>query len=290
MMRALDPEVSDAVFAEIEGLLPDPPTHPLGCHRPRVSNRVCFKGLLLRIVTGAAWETIEYLLDSQVSDTTLRARRDEWIDAGVFDRLAVNARAAYDKIIGLDTTHVVIDGSNHPAPCGGPGTGIGPGQKGRLGWKWCAAVDAAGIPLAVTTDGANRNDYKMLRPTLDALAADPAPLKIGTLHLDRGFGYASARPSHRLRHRCSRRHSPEPPRPGPSPPGRVRTPLGRRTHQLLVHQLRPAPPQHRPPHRTPPRRHRPRHHPPRHRQAHRPPQPPHPTYPLSLLAPSDRGR
>ena len=191
MMRALDPEVSDAVFAEIEGLLPDPPTHPLGCHRPRVSNRVCFKGLLLRIVTGAAWETIEYLLDSQVSDTTLRARRDEWIDAGVFDRLAVNARAAYDKIIGLDTTHVVIDGSNHPAPCGGPGTGIGPGQKGRLGWKWCAAVDAAGIPLAVTTDGANRNDYKMLRPTLDALAADPAPLKIGTLHLDRGFGYAS---------------------------------------------------------------------------------------------------
>ena len=191
MMRALDPEVSDAVFVTLEALLPSPPTHRIGGGRPRVPDRLVFRGLLQRIVTGAAWETIEFLLDRQVSDTTLRARRDEWIDAGVFDRLAVNARAAYDKIIGLDTTHVVIDGSNHLAPCGGPGTGVGPGQKGRLGWKWCTGVDAAGIPLAWTIDGANRNDYKMLGPTLDAIAADPNHLKIGTLHLDRGFGYAS---------------------------------------------------------------------------------------------------
>jgi transposase len=191
MMRALDPEVSDAVFAAIEGLLPPRPVHPLGCHRPRVPDRVCFRGLLLRIVTGAAWETIEFMLDRQVSDTTLRARRDEWIAAGVFDRLTAEARRSYDKIIGLDTTHIVIDGSHHPAPCGGSGTGIGPGQRGRLGWKWCTGVDAQGIPLAWTLDGANRNDYRMLQPTLDAITTDPNHLRIDTLHLDRGFGYPS---------------------------------------------------------------------------------------------------
>jgi hypothetical protein len=191
MMRALDSEVHDAVFEAIRGLLPEPPEHPLGCHRPRIADRVCFRGLLIRIVTGAAWETIEFLLDNQVSDTTLRTRRNEWITAGVFDRLVDEAHRAYDRIIGLDPTHVTIDGSDHPAPCGGEGTGIGPKQHGRYGWKWCTGVDTHGIPLAWTTDGANRQDYRLLQATLDRITANPAAPRIGTLHLDRGFGYPS---------------------------------------------------------------------------------------------------
>lgn len=191
MMRALEPEVHDAVFEAIQALLPAPPTHPLGCHRPRISDRICFRGLLIRIVTGAAWETVEFLMDHAVSDTTLRTRRDEWINAGVFDRLVDEARAAYDRIIGLDTEHVAIDGSDHLAPCGGEHTGAGPKQHGRHGWKWCTGVDTAGIPIGWTTDGANRQDYRMLQATLDEIIANPATSHIGTLHLDRGFGYPS---------------------------------------------------------------------------------------------------
>lgn len=191
MMRALDPEVHDAVFEAIQGMLPEPPSHPLGCHRPRVSDRVCFRGLLLRIVTGSAWETIEFMMDHAVSDTTLRTRRDEWIAAGVFDDLVAEAQLAYDRIIGFDTDHVSIDGSDHPAPCGGPGTGVGPKQHGRYGWKWCTGVDAHGIPLGWVIDGANRQDYKLLQPTLDQITANATTAHIGTLHLDRGFGYPS---------------------------------------------------------------------------------------------------
>ena len=33
IIRALETEVVDAVFAAIEPLLPEPPAHPLGCHR-----------------------------------------------------------------------------------------------------------------------------------------------------------------------------------------------------------------------------------------------------------------
>ena len=41
IMRALDPEVVDAVYAAIEPLLPVPDDdHPLGCHNPRISDRV----------------------------------------------------------------------------------------------------------------------------------------------------------------------------------------------------------------------------------------------------------
>lgn len=134
---------------------------------------------------------MEFLLGRQVSDTTLRARRDEWIAAGVFDQIVTIALDAYHHHIGLDTDHVIIDGSAHPAPCGGPGTGIGPAQRGRLGWKWCTGVDAAGIPIGWSIDSANRQDYKLLQPTLDAIYANPHIGHIGTLHLDRGFGYPS---------------------------------------------------------------------------------------------------
>jgi len=42
-MRALDPEVVDAVWATIEPLIPPvPDDHPLGCHRRRIPDRLCF--------------------------------------------------------------------------------------------------------------------------------------------------------------------------------------------------------------------------------------------------------
>lgn len=87
-MRALDPEVVDVLWSAVEPLLPPrEQTHPLGCHRPRVPDRLCFHGLLIRLVTGSSWVDVEAILDHQVSDTALRARRDEWIAAGIFEQL-----------------------------------------------------------------------------------------------------------------------------------------------------------------------------------------------------------
>ena len=94
-MRALGTEVVDAVFTAIELLLPGPPAHPLGCHRPRVPDRLCFWGILIRLTTGSSWVDIEAILEHRVSDTTLRARRDEWITTGVFDQLCADAIAAF---------------------------------------------------------------------------------------------------------------------------------------------------------------------------------------------------
>ena len=73
IMRALEPEVVDVLFATVEPLLPPPDeTHPLGCHRPRVPDRLCFWGILVRLVTGSSWTDIEAILGHAVSDTTLR--------------------------------------------------------------------------------------------------------------------------------------------------------------------------------------------------------------------------
>lgn len=191
-MYALDPNVHGPVYRTIRDLLPAPKPHPLGCHRRRVPDAVCFIGILYRLVTGSSWTTIESILavtGHRVSDTTLRARRDEWIAAGVFDQVAAQALSGYRRLIGLRLDHVSIDGSDQLAPGGGEGAGKGFKQHGRLGWKWCLAVDNDGIPLAVATAPANRNDYPMMFDVLDQLNDHGLLGLIDTVHADRGFNY-----------------------------------------------------------------------------------------------------
>jgi len=187
-MRALEPEVFDTVWTAISSLLPiRNETHPLGCHRPRASDRDCFYGMLVRLVTGCSWEDAERLCGHKVSDTTMRARRDEWIAAGVFAALEREAQHAYDKVIGLDLSDVSVDGSLHKSPCGGEGTGKNPTDRGKLGWKWSILTDLQGIPFGVALDGANHNDSVMLAPTLDDAAERGLLADIETIWLDRGY-------------------------------------------------------------------------------------------------------
>ena len=193
-MRAFDPEVVDAVFSAIEPLLPAPAdSHPLGCHRPRVSDRTCFEVMLVRLVTGCSWVDAEALTGKRVSDTTARMRRDEWVEAGVFDHLADEAISAYDKVVGLDLSEVAIDASIHKAPGGGEGTGPNPTDRGRPGWKWSLATEFSGIPVGWATASANRHDQKLLGPTLAAVAGRGLDLDIETVHLDRGYDSSTVR-------------------------------------------------------------------------------------------------
>jgi transposase len=187
-MRALDPEVVDAVWAAIEPLLPvHNETHPLGCHRPRASDRACFEVMLVRLVTGCSWEDAERLCGSAVSDTTARGRRNEWVGAGVFDAIASEAIAAFDKVIGLDLSEAAVDGSLHKAPAGGEGTGKNPTDRAKLGWKWSILTEKNGIPIGWTIDGANRNDCVLLDATLDKALERGLLGDIDTLWLDRGY-------------------------------------------------------------------------------------------------------
>ena len=193
-MRALDPEVVDTVWAAVEAKIPPhPENHPLGCHRPRVRDRDCFEVMLVRLVTGCSWEDAERLCGKKVSDTTARARRDEWIEAGVFTAIVEEAITAYDKIIGLDLSEVAVDGSLHKSPAGGEGTGKNPTDRAKLGWKWSILTERKGIPIGVAIDGANRNDSVLLAPTLDGLFAPGLLQDVETIWLDRGYDSTATR-------------------------------------------------------------------------------------------------
>ena len=187
-MRALEPEVFDAVWSQVEPLLPAlVDDHPLGCHRPRVPDRVCLWGMLVRLVTGCSWVVAERLLGGVVSDTTLRDRRDDWVTAGVFDALAEAMLAAYDAAVGLEPAETLLDASIHKAPAGGEGVGKSPVDRGKLGWKWSIATDAQGIPIGWVAGAGNRTDMVLLPATLEAVDDQGLLEDIETLHLDRGY-------------------------------------------------------------------------------------------------------
>ena len=116
-MPAISPYIIDPIWEQFEALLPERNVdHPLGCHNPRIPDKVIFEKLLQVLVFGCAYERIA---DQRCSATTLRRRRDEWIASGVMEKLQRIVLDAYDWMIGLDLSDVSVDGCITKAPCGG---------------------------------------------------------------------------------------------------------------------------------------------------------------------------
>jgi hypothetical protein len=170
--------------------------HPLGCHRTRIPDRArqgdLREALFEVLVFGCAYWRIA---DKGCSSTTLRRRRDEWIEAGVMDALEGIVRGAYDRmIVGLELEEVAVDCCITKAPCGGAKAGRSPVDRRKQGIKRSVAVDAKGIPLGVVTAPANRHNSPLLAGTLDALTRELDLLPEGaSIHLDCGYDSEATR-------------------------------------------------------------------------------------------------
>jgi transposase len=188
---ALPSWLTEPIWDQFAALLPERhDTHPLGCHRPRIPDRVVFDKLLQVLVFGCAYERIA---DHTCSERTLRRRRDEWIGAGIMSRLESIARQAYDRMLGLDLSVLAVDGCITKAPCGGEATGRSPVDRGKRGRKRSVITDGDGIPLGAVIAGANVHDSPLLAPTLDSLGElGPLPEQ-PTVHLDRGYDSGKTR-------------------------------------------------------------------------------------------------
>ncbi len=184
-MPALPPYIIEPIWEQLVALLPKRATsHPLGCHRRRIPDRVVFEKLVQVLVFGCAYEKIA---DGSCSASTLRRRRDEWILAGVVDALREMALTSYDRSIGLELSEVAVDCCVTKAPCGGEKAGPSAVDRAKQGLKRSVVVDGRGIPLGSVTAPANRHDSPLLAPTLDAARALGLVPEGATVHLDRGY-------------------------------------------------------------------------------------------------------
>jgi transposase len=135
---ALPPYLIEPIWEQFRALLPERKTnHPLGCHRSRIPERVVFEKLVQVLVFGCAYERIA---DASCSESTLRRRRDEWIELGVMERLREICLDAYDRLIGLKLSEVAVDCCLTKAPCGGEKAGRSPVDRANgassARWRW----------------------------------------------------------------------------------------------------------------------------------------------------------
>ena len=92
--------IPDWLWFRIEPLLPDPPSHPLGCHRPRVPARDAMDAILLVLRTGMQWNALR--VTGVCSSSAAHRRFQEWEQAGVFHEIWRQGLLDYDEVVGIE--------------------------------------------------------------------------------------------------------------------------------------------------------------------------------------------
>ncbi len=193
-MPAVPVSLLEPVWEQFSVLLPERPvvvpTHPLGCHRARVPDRVVFEHVVAALVHGSGYERVA---TPGCSDRTIRRRLQEWAAAGVAETLHTLALEQYDRMIGLDVTDLAVDGCITKAPGGGEKAGRSPVDRGKQGLKRSTLTDASGVPLHLVSAKANRHDSPLLAPTLAGLEKLGLPPTAVAVHLDRAYDSGATR-------------------------------------------------------------------------------------------------
>jgi putative transposase len=180
----------EVLWAKMEPLLPPRPRHPLGCHNPRVPDRAAMDAIFFVLRTGCQWNALK---ETRICSSSSAHRRfQEWIQADVFAAFWREGLLAYDALNRIDWTWLALDGAMGKAPLGGDKTGRNPTDRGKRGVKRSVLTDGRGVPLAAVIDGANRNDHKLMRQTIEAIPVErpqPTPEQPQNLCLDKGYDY-----------------------------------------------------------------------------------------------------
>jgi putative transposase len=143
----------DWLWERIERLLPPPPFHPLGCHRPRVPNRSAMDAILVVLRTGMQWNALD--ATGICSSSSAHRRFQEWEQAGVFAEIWRQGLLEYDKVVGIDWEWLAADGAMTKAPLGGEKTGSNPTDRAKKGRSDRFSARARG----------SRSDWRTTAPT-----------------------------------------------------------------------------------------------------------------------------
>lgn len=109
--------LSDEFWVRMERLLPAAKPHPLGCHRPRVGNRLAMDAIFLLLRTGMQWKALD--ATGICSSSSAYRRFREWIDAGVFAAFWRQGLLECEQLRCIDWHWLALDRTMTKAPLGG---------------------------------------------------------------------------------------------------------------------------------------------------------------------------
>jgi putative transposase len=184
----------DPLWERMVPLLPERPSHPLGCHNPRVSDRKAMDAIFFVLRTGCHWNALN--ATGICSSSSAHRRFQEWTAAGVFVSLWAQGLQEYDELKGLDWEWLAMDGAMTKAPLGGERTGKNPTDRGKLGTKRSLLTEANGVPVGLAVEGANRHDKKLVEATPESIPVErpePTEAKPQGMCLDKGYDYDDTR-------------------------------------------------------------------------------------------------
>jgi putative transposase len=186
--------IPEVLWQRIEPLLPPRPSHPLGCHNPRVDDRKAMDAIFFVLRTGCQWNALN--ATGICSSSSAHRRFQEWTAAGVFVTFWARGLQEYDELKGLDWSWMAMDGAMTKAPLGGERTGKNPTDRGKLGAKRSLLTEANGVPVGLAVEGANRHDKVLVEATLESIPVDrpePTAERPQGMCLDKGYDYDDTR-------------------------------------------------------------------------------------------------
>lgn len=109
-------DIPDEIWERIRPLLPKRKTRESKGGRPRLDDRVAMAAIFYRLKTGIAWRDMPPAFGTK---STLHRRFQEWVDAGIFDRIQKEALKLYEHKVKIRNKRMAMDGTQTRAPRGG---------------------------------------------------------------------------------------------------------------------------------------------------------------------------
>lgn len=123
--------IPDALWEQIEPLLPKRKKHRFGGHNPRVPDRDAMSAILYVSRTGCQWGALD--ATNLCKHSSAHRRFTEWTEAGVFKKLWKKGLFEYDALKGIDWRWLSMDGAMTKSPLGGEKKREKPHRQSKTG-------------------------------------------------------------------------------------------------------------------------------------------------------------
>lgn len=151
--------------------VPDAQKSPKG-GRPQTNKRQAIAGIFWLLDNGAKWKDLPCCYGSK---SAVHRCFQKWTGDGVFEKIIRDAGRLVERRGGFKLYECFIDGAFSPAR--GGGDGIGKTKAGK-GVKIMIAVDAQGLPVAVTSTSASPHECTLAQGLFDFMITEESPRRI----------------------------------------------------------------------------------------------------------------